>query len=410
MADPRQRRILLPPVTSDPVILILEDERSQILTLRSQLAGMGRLVEFMAPEPALEYAASSLCDAAIVDVHMPKSSMDGLAFLRALRQFDKDLAIIIRTASDSDRIADEAIELRAIKRAVKSKTTLAELRSCTREAIRETRERRETTRSVRASHETRTKLVEALGAYDLRLAAAEVYRGLVHGMRNELTSLSALAAVLQDDAARGGDTTFAGHAAKATTLVARMVDSVNLFLDGPFGENSTASSAAVNVCLGALRQYFQGVGRWVSEGRRLAIRDLLSDALVSCAPLELMNGLRHVVEYFFIHSPVGSEVSLAASILHASGPVADRIERAACVLNREAIRLDRPHVMFRLSGPLPDIPVESVRDAFSFGPLGGRTGNLHVLNQVILEAKGAVLLHRQPTGVFTFEALFPVVV
>jgi CheY-like chemotaxis protein len=393
---------------SDPVILILEDERSQILTLRSQLAGLGKLVEFMAPEPALEYAGSNLCDAAIIDVQMSRSTMDGLAFLRALRQFDKDLAIIIRTGSESDKIADEAIELRAIKRAVKSKTTLAELRHSTKEAIRETRERRETTRSARTSNETKTKLVEALGAYDLRLAAAEVHRGLVHGMRNQLTSLSAMASVLREDASRSGSKAFAEHAGKSAELVRRMVDSVNTFLDGPFGENSTASRAAVNVCLGALRQFFQGAGRWAAEGKHLALRDLLSDTLVECAPLELMNGLRHAVEYFFLQSPQDSEISLSASILHASGPVAERLNQAACVLNREAIRKDHPYVLFRVSAPLPDMSPEVVRDAFSFGPQGGRTGNLNVLGQVLLAANGAVLLNRNPSGLFTFEALFRV--
>lgn len=395
-------------MTSDPVILILEDERSQILTLRSQLSGLGKLVEFMDPEPALEFAGSNLCDAAIVDVRMPRSSMDGLAFLRALRQFDKDLAIIIRTASESDKIADGAIELRAIKRAVKSKTTLAELRSSTQEAIRETRERREKTRNASTTEETRTKLVDALGAYDLRLAAAEVHRGLVHAMRNQLTALSALASVLKEDSARSGNAAFSEHAGKSAVLVARMVDSVNAFLDGPFGESSTASRAAVNVCLGALGQFFQGAERWAAEGKRLVLRDLLSDTLVECAPLELMNGLRHLVEYFFLRTPRASEIALSAAILHASGPVSERLGQAACVLNREAIRKDRPYVLFRVSGPLPDVPLDAVRDAFSFDPQSGRTGNLNVLSQMLSAAKGAALLNRQPSGLLSVEAILPV--
>jgi CheY-like chemotaxis protein len=395
-------------MTPDPVILILEDERSQILTLRAQLTGLGKLVEFMDPEPALEYAGANLCDAAIVDVRMSRSTMDGLAFVRALRQFDKDLAIIIRTASDSDAIADGAIELRAIKRAVKSKTTLAELRSSTQEAIRETRERRETNRSARATDETKTKLSQALGAYDLRLAAAEVYRGLVHAMRSQLTGLSALASVLKEDAAGSGSPAFAEHAGKSAELVGRMVDSVNAFLDGPYGENSTASRAAVNVCLEALRQFFHGVERWAAEGKRLALRDLLSDTLVECAPLELMNGLRHLVEYFLLQAPPGSEISLSASILQGSGPVADRLGRAACVLNRGAVRREGPYVLFRVSAPLPALSVEEVRDAFSSGPEGGRTGNLNVLGKVLSAARGTVLLGRHASGLFLFDALFPV--
>jgi len=395
-------------MSPDPVILILEDERAQILTLRAQLHGLGKLVEFMDPEPALEYAGFNVCDAAIVDVGMAGSSMDGLAFLRALRQFDKDLAIIIRTGLDSEAIADGAIELRAIKRAVKSKTSLAEMRRSTLEAIRETRERRETMRRARDAEATKTKLSEALGTYDLRLAAAEVHRGLVHAMRSQLTGLSALASVLKEDATRSGSAAFAEHAGRSAELVGRMVDAVNAFLDGPYGENSTASHAAVNVCLEALRRYFLGVGRWAAEGKRLALRDLLSDTLVSCAPLELMNGLRHGVEYFFLQAPAGAEITLTASILQGTAALTDRLESAACVLNRGAVRKDGAYVLFRVAGPLPALAVDSARDAFSTAAEDGRTGNLHVLGDVLKAARGAVLLHRPASGLFLLDALFPV--
>ena len=394
----------------DPVILILEDERAQILTLRSQLAGLGKLVEFMDPAQALDYARANPCDAAIVDVRMQRSAMDGLAFLRELRQFDRELAIIIRTASEADEIADGAIELRAIKRAVKSKTTLTELRFSTQEAIRETRERRQTSRDARDTEETKTKLVEALGAYDLRLAAAELHRGLVHGMRNQLTSLSALASILQADAGASGQAGFREHAARSAELVGKMVDSVNAFLDGPFGEGSAHSRAAVNVCLGALRQFFRGADRWAAEGKRLVLRDLLSDTLVDCLPLELMNGLRHLVEYLFVLAPAGAEISLSAAIVHSGAEMADRLDKSACVLNRGAIRPERPYVVFRASGPIPAAALEEVRNAFAFDLQSGRTGNLNVLDRLLSAAKGAVLLERQPSGMLTVETLLPVAV
>jgi CheY-like chemotaxis protein len=395
-------------MTSDPVILILEDERAQILNLRAQLAGLGKLAEFMDPEKALEYARSHRCDAAIVDVGMPRSAMDGLGFLRALRQFDRDLAIIIRTGSESDQIADGAIELRAIKRAVKSKTTLAELRVSTRDAIAETRERREITRSARDSEETKAKLVEALGAYDLRLAAADVHRGLVHALRNQLTALSALAAVIQEDAAARGDRPGAQHARQSADLVGRMVNSVNAFLDSPFGDQGAAARAAVNVCLDALRQYFRGAERWDAEGKSLALRGLLSDTLVDCAPLELVNGLRHLLEYCLLHSEPGQEIALSASIVHSAEQMADRLERSVYVLNREAIRPERPYVEFRASGLALAMTPEEIRDDFAFGPKSGRTANLNVLGQILSAARGAVLLHRPVAGAVTLEILLAV--
>jgi CheY-like chemotaxis protein len=395
-------------MTPDPVILILEDERAQILSLRAQLAGLGKLAEFMDPERALEYARTHRCDAAIVDVGMPRSSMDGLEFLRALRQFDRDLAIIIRTGSESDQIADGAIEMRAIKRAVKAKTTLAELRVSTRDAIAETRERREITRGALESEETKAQLVEALGAYDLRLAAADVHRGLVHALRTQLTALSALGAVIQADAAARGDRAGAQHARQSAELVGRMVNSVNAFLDSPFGEQSAAVRAAVNVCVDALRQYFRGVERWDAEGKSLALRGLLSDTLVDCAPLELVNGLRHLLEYCLLHSGTAPEICLTATIVHSSEQMAERLARSAYVLNREAIRPERPYVEFRATGLAPAVTPEEIRDAFAFGPKGGRTGNLNALSQVLTAARGAVLLHRPASGAVTLEVLLAV--
>ncbi len=397
-------------MSPDPVILVLEDERAQILALRAQLAGLGRLAEFEDPDRALAFAREQRCDAAIVDVRMPRSSMDGLAFLRALREFDKELAIIIRTGSESDHIADRAIELRAIKRAVKSKTTTAELRSSAQEAISETRARRETERSARQAEATRSQLAQALGAYDLRLAAADLNRGLVHALRNKLTALSALSAVLRGDAAEAGRPEFAEHARRASDLVAGMVDSVNAFLDSPFGERGENGRSSVNECLDTLRQFFRGSERWAAEGKRLTVRDLMTAVLVECRPLELTNGLRHLAEYFLVRTPAGGDVGLAAVIVQSAGALAERLEGAGCVLNRGAFQAGRPYVSFRASGTLPGSGLAAARDAFSAGPEGGRTGNLHVLAGVLGAAQGGALISAGAGGALAVEALLPVAI
>ncbi|MGH7995947.1 MAG: response regulator [Opitutaceae bacterium] len=397
-------------MNSDAIILILEDERAQILALRSQLKGIGRLVEFTEPEPALEYARAHACDAAIVDVRMPRAKMDGLAFLRSLREFDRDLAIIIRTASESDRIADKAIELRAVKRAVKSKTTLAELRRSTQEAVQETRQRREVARNARTTQETKSQLAEALGTYDLRLTAADLHRGLIHGLRNQLTALSALASVLQQDAAKGGQPAFVEDAGKCAELASRMVDSVNAFLDGPFGDASAASHASVNACIGALRQFFKGAARWGAEGKRVVLRDLLSDTFVACAPLELMNGLRHLIEHALLQAEAGTEVSLTALTLLAPADRAERLAAAACVLNREVIRQDHPQIALRVSAALPHVTVEAVQKAFAEGDHNARTGNLAVLSRVLTEVRGGLLIGRSASGTLAMEPWFPIAV
>jgi len=395
-------------MNSTAVILVLEDERAQILSLRAQLKGLGTLAEFSDPEPALAYAREHPCDAAIVDIGMPRASMDGLEFLRAIRQFDRDLAIIIRTGNDSDQIADGAIELRAIKRAVKSKTTLAELRRSTQEAIDETRQRRAAARSAAAAAFTRSQLAEALGTYDLRQAAADLQRGLVQSLRNRLTALSALASLLQTDASQTKNQQFTEHAAKSGALVSHLLETVNAFLDGPFGDNRSAANAGVNDSLRALRQYFRGAERWAAEGKRLKVRDLLSDTLVESGPLELLNGLRHLVEYLLLHAAAGTEVAVTASVLLAPEPLGRTLAQAQIVLDGEAIALAKPYVALRASATIPGLPLIQVRDAFSHEGADARTGNLMVLIRALVEARGAVLLDGSASGAISVTALLPV--
>lgn len=389
-------------------ILILEDEPAQILALRSQLKGLGRLVEFTDPEPALDHARQHACDAAIVDVRMPRSSMDGLSFLCALREFDRDLAIIIRTASESDEVANKALELRAIKRAIKSKTTLAELRRSTQEAIDQTRQHRTLRRDAQSAEATRRELAEALGTYDLRLTAADLHRGLIYGLRNQLTALSSLAALLQADAAQGGQPLLIEHGRRCADLASAMIGSVNSFLNGSFGDGSAASYASVNECLGALGQFFRGNERWAAQSKRVILRDLMSDTLVACAPLELTNGLKHLVEFALVRARPASRVSLTAAVVLAPQPLGSRLSGASHILDRGAIRRDHPHVSFRLSAPLGGLSPEEVQAAFATGGGDARSGNLSILSKVLASVRGGLLVERAVSGSLSLDALVPV--
>jgi hypothetical protein len=84
------------------------------------------------------------------------------------------------------------------------------------------------------------------------------------------------------------------------------------------------------------------------------------------------------------------------------------LARSPCVLNRGAIRPDRPYVVFRACALLPGTTLDEVRNAFEFDLRSGRTGNLNVLDRLLSAAKGAILLERQPSGVLTIETLLPV--
>jgi len=187
-----------------------------------------------------------------------------------------------------------------------------------------------------------------------------------------------------------------------------MIGSVNTFLDGSFGEGSATSHASVNECLGALGQFFRGAERWLSEGKRVVFRDLISDTRVTCAPLQLMNGLKHLAEYSLVRAKAETKVSLAAAVLLAPGPLASRLASADCVLNRESIRRDHPHVSFRISAPLPSVSLEEIQLDFAAGGESARTGNLSVVSKVLVAARGGLLIDRGSTGTLILEPLLPI--
>jgi hypothetical protein len=128
---------------------------------------------------------------------------------------------------------------------------------------------------------------------------------------------------------------------------------------------------------------------------------------VESGPLELLNGLRHLVEYFFLHAPAGTEAAITASILLAE-PLGRAMTDAGIVLNREAIVLGRPCVAFRVSAAIPSLSLAQLSDAFSVENANARTGNLMVLTRVLTQSRGALLLSRSGTGVLSADALFPV--
>jgi hypothetical protein len=198
------------------------------------------------------------------------------------------------------------------------------------------------------------------------------------------------------------------HGRCCAELATRMIGSVNAFLDGSFGDGGANAHASVNECLGALGRFFQGAERWSAEGKRVVLRDLISDTRVPCAPLELMNGLKHLAEYSLVRAKSETRVSLAAAVLLAPEPLAGRLAGAACVLNRDSIRRDRPHVSFRLSAPLPAVSVEAIQSDFAAGGENARTGNLSVLSKVLVAVRGCLLIDRNAAGTLTLEPLLPV--
>ena len=76
-------------------ILVLDDEDTQRRTIHHQLAELGGFVDFGDPREAIAYLRLNEVDAVVVDIRMPKLPVDGLWFLAQLREFDKDLGVVL---------------------------------------------------------------------------------------------------------------------------------------------------------------------------------------------------------------------------------------------------------------------------------------------------------------------------
>lgn len=90
-------------------ILIVDDERDIVLILRHLLAEKGHEVR-EAPNglAGLGLFQTQFFDLVITDVRMP--TMDGMAFLREVKQLMPSTPVIVLTAYDSVEVAVEAME------------------------------------------------------------------------------------------------------------------------------------------------------------------------------------------------------------------------------------------------------------------------------------------------------------
>lgn len=399
-------------MNSEPLILVLEDERPQLLTLRATLEPLGRVTDFSDPLRALEFIQEQRVDAAVVDVHMPTMPINGIEFVRAVRKFDKDLSVIIRTGDASAELADEAIEVQAYRRAVKSKTSVRELRELTRAAIAETRSRRKLTRDAGSTAELSLQLEKTLGSIEDELSVAESYRGLIFGLRNQLTALTGFAETWSAVAARTDDRALAETAAENKRIADRMLADMAAFLEGPFAETPVPSlqiaRADVNAALDALKRRFAATPAWAAERKSVEITLLKQSLVLAAHPLKLLTALRHAVEYCLTISSPGAHVVLAPRYTADLERTFDEIAEPNLVFNRPARRSPAGHVVFLVQTNSPKVGVTEVRQHFHQYPSDPRIGNPHMLTLALGEERCTIVVHLDRNGVLELHVCVPV--
>jgi DNA-binding NarL/FixJ family response regulator len=363
----------------EPTVLILDDERLQLLTVRTQLRSVGTLVEFTEASKALLYATSTALDAVVVDIRLTGQTMDGLEFMRALRLIDPDVSFIVRTADESEEVIDGAMELRAMRRFIKSRASSSELRRCALAAIAETAARRRHSRAASEVSTNRSKLHEALGTVDMAITAGSVYRGLTHSMRNDLSSLSTLA-----------------------TLIATAA-SANPLLE----ELAQKNERVVAKMIAALRIHFAGATEWIGASKNVRLRTLPTDAMVDCAPVTLFNGLKHLIEFALVRIPVGEELVVTPSLIPPPSP-GWRTRDQARVIVDAGIHLSRHQVVFNITGNIMDSAADEILDIASERTSASRTGNIVVCNHMLAVGRGALLVLCQAGRLLGIEAVLPI--
>jgi EAL domain-containing protein (putative c-di-GMP-specific phosphodiesterase class I) len=116
-----------------PRVLVVEDEPALLRAMARALGSAGfEVTTAMNGREAVEILATTEVDAVVSDIRMP--DMDGIQLLRAVREKDLELPVILVTASPEVQTAQEAIEYGAFRYVMKP-VKLAEIERTVKQAV-----------------------------------------------------------------------------------------------------------------------------------------------------------------------------------------------------------------------------------------------------------------------------------
>jgi DNA-binding NtrC family response regulator len=94
-----------------PVVLVVDDESAVLETFENILDGRFEVLTARSGKEALDKITKESINLVFLDIAMP--DMDGMQVLRKIKEYDKNLSVIMATATDSARNAVEAMQLGA---------------------------------------------------------------------------------------------------------------------------------------------------------------------------------------------------------------------------------------------------------------------------------------------------------
>jgi CheY-like chemotaxis protein len=392
-----------------PKILVLDDEEVQRLTIHRELSGLGDCIDFSDPRPAVEYLRAQTVDAVVVDIRMPFLPVDGLWFLARLREFDRLLGVVLRTADDDIAIAQAGIEARALQRVIKGKPeSRLLLRDAVSKAIEETRVRRREISDAADTVRTRSDLVNTLGRLDEEISTAEMCRGFVMGLVDQITTLTGFAELLADHPKLTANPELAQLANKNRAATAHLSDLFSDFVSNPYigALSSPPIPSRTNPCCDALRQIFRHHLLFSANRAVFTVKSLPEDMPLSSSASRTLTALRHLVEYCAARVAPGATVALATTeLVDASAALRDA--EPPLVLNRRWAPA-RPTVEFSVTATLGESSIAQINEDLRRSSTNPRCGNLMMLTAACVEDHLALSVTISSRGATTFSLFIPV--
>ena len=392
----------------DARILVLDDEDAQRRTIRHQLAELGGFVDFGDPREAIAYLRLNEVDAVVVDIRMPRLPVDGLWFLGQLREFDKELGVVLRTGDEDVAIAQAGLEARAIQRVIKGEpTSRVRLRTAVQTAIEETRSRRRAVAVAAEAERTRGELLIALGRMDDEISVAEMCRGFVQGLTNHVTAVAGYSELFVDHAGAAGDPALAELAGKNRVAASRLSAQVTEFLSNPYLEGTVTplAVAGANAFVEALHQIFRNHALFGAGKRTFSARGALPDALFVANPTRTLTALRHLVEYCALRGKPAGTVALTVTVCANGGALLAASKNALVINGRSAST--RPNVVFVIQAELGNQPLENIRRDLRQCSSDPRIGNLLMVGAAIIDDHLALGVSHSAKGLTTFQLYIP---
>jgi DNA-binding NarL/FixJ family response regulator len=403
-----------------PSVVLLDDEPLQLLALRAQLKGLAEATPFESPLDALAFLQGRAAHAVVVDIRMPGQKLDGLEFIRRLREFDRDIAVIIRTADESEEIWHGALELKAMRRCLKAQTPPDAFRRIVLEAVADTAFRRRVTASVRKAAATEHALYESLGSTDAAASAGVIYRSALHSIREPLSLLNSIAENICARARRlDGTESFdpaeqerlvreiTEFAASQKALIDTALERYTEVIESPFGENASGNRASLNATLEALRQHLALAPERRGSSKSIQLSLTRDDALIAASPVALFNALKHLLEHLLPKLPAGAAIE-------ATTRLADSPESALRFAGDPLLVLAPPGppgraacMAMRLSGPFPAPTAEELAEIRDGKPSPARTGNMGVATKLILACGGRLAFLPAVMRTASVEVILP---